>query len=215
LPRFAVLPPPPPIDYSRPYSLEEFLTLDDQADQPHELWNGQITPKFGFEPTYPDAMAGATTAHSLLVQNCTAALRARLRGQKCRTLGPEMRVLLPHDQIAYPDVVVTNHPAEQRLAQDHLRNPLLIVEVLAPATQARDREQKLDQYRLLPSLRQFVLVSQHRIWVESYTRTTATAEWASQTYTRLADILLIPMLYLSLPLQELYDEVDLSPLRVA
>ncbi len=125
-----------------------------------------------------------------------------------------MRVLLPNEQIAYPDVVVTNHSAEQRLGQDHLRNPLVIVEVLAPATQVRDREQKLVQYRLLSSLRQFVLVSQHRIWVESYTRPTASADWTSHTYTSLADALLVPALHLSLPLRELYDELELGPLRV-
>ncbi|TXI69858.1 MAG: Uma2 family endonuclease, partial [Limnohabitans sp.] len=49
-------------------------------------------------------------------------------------------------------------------------NPVLVVEVLSPSTEAYDRGLKFAKYRLLPSLRTYVLVSQDRPLIEWYHR---------------------------------------------
>jgi Uma2 family endonuclease len=66
----------------------------------------------------------------------------------------------------------------QRSEIDHnaATNPVLIVEVLSDSTEAYDRGQKFAHYRRLPSLREYLLVSQREPRLESYRRTAA-GEW--------------------------------------
>ena len=47
-------------------------------------------------------------------------------------------------------------------------NPRLIVEVLSPSTEGYARGEKFKQYRQIPSLREYVLVSQNAPAIESY-----------------------------------------------
>ena len=52
-------------------------------------------------------------------------------------------------------------------------NPVLVVEVLSDSTEAYDRGEKAAHYRHLPSLREYVLVSQHRPRIEVYRKNEA------------------------------------------
>lgn len=51
-----------------------------------------------------------------------------------------------------------------------IQHPKLIVEVLSPKTEAKDRGEKLREYRTLPSLEEYVLISSTQINVEIYRR---------------------------------------------
>lgn len=53
---------------------------------------------------------------------------------------------------------------------DTLLNPILLVEVLSDSTERYDRGRKFQMYRELPSLREYVLVSQDKPHVEVFTR---------------------------------------------
>jgi len=47
-----------------------------------------------------------------------------------------------------------------------ITNPMLIVEVLSPSTEARDRGEKFEAYKLIASLKEYVLVSQEERRIE-------------------------------------------------
>jgi len=51
-----------------------------------------------------------------------------------------------------------------------ITNPILIVEVLSASTEEEDRGNKWQHYQLIPSLLEYVLVSQTHPRVESYRR---------------------------------------------
>ena len=69
--------------------------------------------------------------------------------------------------IAYPDVtVVCGEPEFLDSKRDVLKNPALVVEVLSPSTRGYDRGEKANYYRLLPSLREFLLVGQVPVFIE-------------------------------------------------
>jgi Uma2 family endonuclease len=75
-------------------------------------------------------------------------------------------------------------------AQTHSRdpdvgvvNPKLIVEVTSPNTEKRDRGVKLDDYRLIPSLSEYLIVSHVRHEVEIWTRTERDASWSRRVVT--------------------------------
>ncbi len=49
-------------------------------------------------------------------------------------------------------------------------NPTLIAEVLSESTEKYDRGEKSERYRSVPSLAEYLLVSQERVHIELYTR---------------------------------------------
>jgi Uma2 family endonuclease len=63
---------------------------------------------------------------------------------------------------AYPDLSVVCGRLETDPEDPHaITNPILVVEVLSDSTEARDSGVKAAHYRHIPSLREYVLVSQH------------------------------------------------------
>ena len=87
--------------------------------------------------------------------------------------------------------------------------PLVIFEVLSPKTKDYDREDKLLFYQNIVTLTDYILVNVERIFVEHFSRNCANEDWRWRVYTRRADTLLLPNVELELPLDEIYEELDL------
>lgn len=74
---------PPPIDYERRYSEEEFLALEEQIDYRIEWFDGRIVPKYGYETDAQGripGMAGASQQHNRITRNALVSLHSRLDG---------------------------------------------------------------------------------------------------------------------------------------
>lgn len=72
---------------------------------------------------------------------------------------------------------------------DSLLNPTLIVEVLPPSTEDYDRGNKFeDDYRFIPSLREYVLVAQDRQQIEVRSRD-ETGHWTTRSYQQGQEVL--------------------------
>lgn len=103
-------------------------------------------------------MAGAGERHVTVAGNVYLALRQHLAGTPCRSFITDMKLRVEAvDAFFHPDVMVT---CSERDAGDPLvkREPVLLVEVLSPATAAFDRGDKFAAYRSLDSLREVLLV---------------------------------------------------------
>ena len=113
------------------------------------------------------AMFGASFTHNLITGNIFAELHTCLRGSGCVVFANEMRVSIPTaESYFYPDVgVVCEEPRFEDDVFDTLLNPIVIVEVLSPSTEAYDRGDKFAHYRQLQSLQEYVLVSQDKVRV--------------------------------------------------
>jgi Uma2 family endonuclease len=128
-------------------SAQDFLGWDATQVQRHEFVRGEVF-----------AMAGAGEAHVMVAGNLYMQLRQHLAGTPCRTFITDMKLRVEAaDAYFYPDVMVTCSPAD---AADPMikREPVLLVEVLSPATAACDRGDKFAAYRQLPTLRELLLV---------------------------------------------------------
>ncbi len=143
-------------------SPEEYLAAERIADTKHEYFNGEIF-----------AMAGSSFRHALISTNVGSNLSMKLKGKDCRALQSDLRVLIPTTGLyTYPDVsVVCGSP---KLVDDShfdiLLNPIVIIEVLSPSTEAYDKGIKFDHYRTIESLKEYVLVWQDKKRVARYTR---------------------------------------------
>ncbi|RZJ86362.1 MAG: Uma2 family endonuclease, partial [Hymenobacter sp.] len=161
----------------------------------------------------PAAMAGGTRAHNRLIQNCAFGLRAGVRERGCEIYAENVRLALAvGEHYNYPDVMVSCDPHDDDPRTVH--SPVLIFEVLSKSTEARDRGWKFEQCQLIPSLQQYVLVSQYRVLVDSFIRTDH-GTWELTSLRNLTDTLPLPTLRSQLTLAEIYEGINIPPLRLA
>ncbi len=94
--------------------------------------------------------------------------------------------------------------------KDTILNPILVVEVLSPPTRDYDRGQKFQQYRRLPSLREYLTVAQGAPHVEHWSREAENRAWFAE-YEDMSQTIQLPSLGIDLPLSEIYLKVDFTP----
>lgn len=135
---------------------EDFVAWEREQPERYEFFDGEVL-----------AMVGEMLAHSAIVDNMQAALRAALAGRGCRALQSNTKVPVGPNCF-YPDVLVACGRLDMRA--DFIAAPVLLAEVLSPSTQGHDRGAKWDTYRRLPSLETFLLVEQDRVLVHLYRR---------------------------------------------
>jgi Uma2 family endonuclease len=140
---------------------EAYVAFEAASPTKHEWLEGEVV-----------AMAGGTIEHGAVAMALGAALSNALRDRRCRVLSSDVRVRVKATGLStYPDLSVVCHPLEVDPSDEHaVLNPSLIVEVLSESTEAYDRGAKAAHYRRIPSLREYVLVSQREPLIEVYRR---------------------------------------------
>jgi len=178
-------------------SPERYLEIERRAETRSQYLDGQIF-----------AMAGASREHNLIVGNLVGELRNRLRGRPCEVYPSDMRVRVEDTGLyTYPDVtVVCGGPELGDAHHDTLLNPTVLIEVLSPTTRDDDRSWKGDHYRRIPSLQEYLLVSQDEPRVQRYRRQ-GEREWLLTEVVGLEETVDLPSLGCALPLAEVYDRV--------
>ena len=83
-------------------------------------------------------------------------------------------------------------------------NPILIVEVLSPATESYDRGVKFTAYRSIPTLQEYVLINQAQMGVEHYRRQ-GNVEWVFRDYHSQDDMVALPSLNVTFSLADIYS----------
>ena len=158
------------------------------------------------------AMTGASAEHNAIVRNVTGELWAQMKGRPGQVYAIAMKVRIESaDAAEYPDLVaLCGEPVFQDGRRDVLLNPGLIVEVLSDSTEAYDRGDKLALYRQIPSLTEYLLVSQHRVQADLYTRG-ADGRWFLTAFNALTDSVPLTSVDCTLALAEVYDKVDVQP----
>ena len=185
-----------------PVSEEEYLRLEAHSPTRHEYVNGEMF-----------AMTGGTLRHNVIAGNLFAALRTHLRTTACRAFVNDVRVRVQkHNAYYYPDVLVSCGPSMQTLDAESstIDDPVLILEVLSANTEATDRREKLLAYRTLPSLAEYVLVSQDQARLEIHRRRGDIGwerlEYAGPEQVRFASV------DLTLDMREIYEGVPIVAL---
>lgn len=157
------------------------------------------------------AMTGGTAEHNTISVNVSAELRTQFKRRPCYVYAGDMKVRVDAANIgAYPDVMaVCGERTFHDRRRDIITNPTLIIEILSDSTEAYDRGDKFLHYRRLPSLKTYLLLSQHRVGAELYVRQDD-GLWLLSTYERLADEVPLASVGASLALAEVYDKVELD-----
>ena len=122
-----------------------------------------------------------------------------------------MRVHIPvTGQYVYPDlVIVCDKPEFIDNEMDTLLNPVLLLEVLSPTTEAYDRGLKFEQFRSIPSLREYLLLSTDHIHADLFTRG-ADGKWVLSSGTGAEQSIALSSVPCQLALKDLYEKVDFT-----
>ncbi len=140
---------------------EEYCALERSGGDKHEYSCGEVF-----------AMAGGSFEHGRLAARVIHLLSRELEGRPCQVFTSDVRVRIEATDLdTYPDasVVCTEPQASERDAHA-LLNPVLVVEVLSDSTEAYDRGEKAAHYRRCPSIRGYLLVTQHQPRLELQVR---------------------------------------------
>jgi len=184
---------------TRKYTLEEYIELDENSEEKHEYFNGEVF-----------AMSGGSADHARISGNVYSAIQQKLSGQSCEAFNSDMRLKVPAAfPYRYPDAsVVCGEPAfEETRGQQMLVNPILIVEVLSPSTAAYDLGEKFTAYQSIETFREFVLISQERPHVIHHVYQ-AKNKWLRSEIEGLDSELTLESINVTLTLREIYQRVS-------
>jgi len=150
-------------------SPEDYLRREAAALLRHEYVAGELY-----------AMTGGTLRHNVVAGNIFAALKAHLRGGPCRVFMRDAKLHVARaNSHYYPDVMVSCEDRLRALGPEDavVAAPVLVVEVLSPATEAIDRREKLIAYRRIQPLREYLLLDPDGLRAELNRRVDGGWEW--------------------------------------
>lgn len=176
----------------------EYLALERASTTRHEYYNARVY-----------AMTGGTESHNLIAANALSAIHVQLRRRPCRVYGSDMRIkVLATALHTYPDVTIVCGPADFiDSTRDTITNPVAIMEVLSPSTERYDRGLKFQNYRMIETLRDYLLIAQDQPLIEHYQRQ-ETGEWLLREAAGLDAMLTIESIGCGLALRDVYEKVD-------
>lgn len=178
-------------------SVEEFLAWDDGTDTRYQLFDGR-----------PVAMAPAGRAHSVIAGRLARAVGNALVGKPGCEVFPEIgiRSASRPRTLYVADFAVSCSDA--LTGPGEIQQPVLIVEVLSPSTEATDRKRKLGDYRRLPSVQEIVLIDAAEMFCEVHRRTGEA--WLTDLLLGADALLTLESVGVDLALGELYAGIPLD-----
>src|SRR5258707_12312202 len=147
-------------------SLEEFSQLVETSHGiRYECLDGNVV-----------MMTGGSARHALIGSNLNRILGTLLRGSPCLVYSSDAYVQVTENYRVCPDVTISCDPRDRDDLADEgelliLQYPRVVVEVLSPSTEAKDRGIKSEQYQSCPTMQEFLLVESQSPKIQLYRRT--------------------------------------------
>lgn len=176
----------------------EYLEYEIKSEQKSEYFDGQIIN-----------MAGASEIHNTISCNVVSELRFQLKKKACQVYASDMRIKVENTGFyAYPDILVVC--PEKKFTGDKpdtILNPIVIIEILSESTESYDRGAKFAHYRQVPSLKEYILISQKEKKIEKYQLNSA-MKWELEETTKDKQLIELSSISCYLELQEVYDKIE-------
>jgi Uma2 family endonuclease len=135
------------------YTYADYVALEESSTTKHEYFQGEIY-----------AMAGGSEEHSALAAEVLRALGNALGDRPCRVHTSDLRVYVEATGLAtFPDGAVIFGQLQQHAVSPRATalNPTILLEVTSDSSEEYDTTTKLESYRTIPTLRDYLIVS-HR-----------------------------------------------------
>ncbi|MAU08492.1 MAG: hypothetical protein CL607_01625 [Anaerolineaceae bacterium] len=177
---------------------EEYLAFEQDSEIKHEYAAGQII-----------AMTGASREHLLINHNVSRVLGNQLVERPCEVYSSDLRVqVTASGAYRYPDIVVVcGEPEFVPPRPNSLLNPTLIIEILSDSTAEIDYRHKLAEYRRIPTLQEYLLISQDAPRIERYLKQDE-QNWLYTELTGLDQQLALPSIDCTLLFSDVFYRID-------
>jgi Uma2 family endonuclease len=141
----------------------------------HELERLSPDRKYEYVDGIAYMMSGGSIAHDRIAYSMRLALDTRLGPGPCTVFGVDVQVFLALKQnqknhYIYPDVTVSCAETDSRADNILITSPRIVVEVLSPSTETKDRGAKFKAYQNRETIQEIVLLSQFAQYVEVWQR---------------------------------------------
>ena len=150
--------------------VEQYLALDESTDGKYEYLDGIVfmlrPPSSAYAENALVDMAGGSVGHAALCARVATLVNVALGDSPCMAYTSDARMRLAEMRYLYPDVTV----ACDQEAGSVLANPTVVIEVLSPTTETRDRGAKFKVSKALPSVQEYVLIGSEYKTVEVHRR---------------------------------------------
>jgi Uma2 family endonuclease len=178
------------------FSLEAYMLNERHSEVRHEFYHGEVY-----------MMSGAQPNHVKIVSNVGALLHNQAARRGCHTATTDQLVRCTDDCYYYPDAVAVC--GGEQFTKDPipaLVNFQLIVEVFSKSSEDYDRGSKFEEYRKVPTLIDYLLIAQNRIYAELHHKSEDSV-WTLREYRSLEDVIPLQSISAELPLSEVYLNV--------
>ncbi len=179
-------------------SLEEYFEREFNSETRNEFIDGQIRH-----------IPYASENHRQIVHNLDLRLGICLNAKEEKVFTNDTLIYWwDCNKGYYPDVAVFPSDIEYRDYKGKMKaalNPTALIEVLSESTEHVDRGEKWKCYQQIPSLNQYILVSQDEMLVEVFTRYNGSDEWLNKHIRKEEQFLTIGDCRISL--REIYQKV--------
>lgn len=183
-------------------SVADYLAGELRSEIRHEYIDGEVF-----------AMSGASRRHHLIATNLARhTSNAAANRRSCQVFIAGMKVFIEARNVFYyPDLFASCDPGDRE--DYYSTTPCFVIEILSPSTAAIDRREKRQNYCLLASLREYVLVDQDRRRVDVYRRDDSSA--FQVTRIEGSGTLHLSCLDLDISLDDIYEGVELPTISIA
>ncbi|MBE9174852.1 Uma2 family endonuclease [Synechocystis salina LEGE 06155] len=181
------------------YTPEEYLSLEETAEFRNEYVDGEIIP-----------MTGGTTIHNQIALNFCRHFPLTIDDQDYYTYINDVKVWIELCRAyTYPDIlIIEGKPIYQGDNPVVVTNPKVIIEVLSDSTANYDRTKKFGFYRLLPSLQEYILISQSAYYVEQFSKW-EDGQWLFNPVEGREGLLNLTSINFQISMQDLYQRIEL------
>jgi Uma2 family endonuclease len=187
-------------------TVEQYLALDDATDGKYEYLDGYVfmlrPPSSAYDDQALVGMAGGSVAHAALCARMAMVLGNALGESSCLVYSADARLQLAERQYLYPDLLVACGEQSGTL----LTNPTVVIEVLSPTTEKRDRGAKFTSYKALQSLQEYVLIGSEYTSIEVHRRE---GNFWRQYHYRAGDQVELKSLGIQFPFDQVYHRISL------
>ncbi|MBA2736550.1 MAG: Uma2 family endonuclease [Pyrinomonadaceae bacterium] len=186
------------------YSTEDYLMTQRRNSTKNEFNDGQVMGK-----------ATSNRWHNLISTNAAIAIGGRLHGHKCDIYVNAMCVRIKTNRFCYPDVIIVNgEPTFADTHQDILLNPTIIAEIFSGKTNTTDKNEKLESYLAMDSIRECLLIKEDEMRVEHYAKQNP-KQWIYRIYNERDDVISLEAVNCKVSLQEIYAQLKFKNAEVS
>lgn len=152
------------------YTLEEYAEFEYNAERRHYFYNGIIAP-----------MGYTSEIHGKIIANLMQQIMNAIEGLAYEAYSESRLIYVPACNLNYyPDLVFVKGEEQFQQLKPKMKatlNPYALIEIISASTENKDRFDKWQCYREIPSLQQYFMISQTNPYIDIYNRMGNSNAW--------------------------------------